>query len=56
MKILKLVKLVILTDVHVGGPEADDVQWQSQRRGLHFHFYSQLALILRTLYRPFGAL
>jgi hypothetical protein len=62
MKILKLVKLVVLTVVHVGGTDVDDItaiadiQWQSQRRDLHFHFHSQLALILKTLYRPFGAL
>jgi hypothetical protein len=62
MKILKLVMLVILTEVHVGCTDADevsavaDIRWQSQRRDFHFHFYSQLALILKTLYRPFGTL
>jgi hypothetical protein len=40
---VKLVKLVVLTEVHVGGTNADvtavaDIQWQSQGRDLHFHF------------------
>jgi hypothetical protein len=40
MEILKLVKLAVLTEVHVGGSDADDISvadtpWQSQGRDLH---------------------